>query len=479
MQVIDCNNETLEVYAPSAEMPWNKTRVMHLYRRIGHSASMAEIDAALQRDPAALIDEIVDTAITQPLITPPEWADKNLLDFAEDDEQLDIFLYWRPQWIKDIYQKGLREKLTVFWSNHFVTQFTQYYCAPAGYKYLICLQENALGNFKEFVHKIGLEAAMLIFLNGTQNTKVDPNENYARELYELFTLGRDNGYTQNDIKETARALTGYVVYPCPDVNFISGIWDDGEKNIFGRVGNWGYDDVIDILFEEKAELIARHISQKIYREFVHAGSVNEDIIQEMANILIAEDFEIAPVVRALLKSQHFFADEIIGTQIKSPLDITINFWKEFGLEITEEALKGLTDVSDFLGQILFQPPNVAGWPGYHTWITSSFLRTRWQVSTLYISIIFEQDKELFRALAKGLAGDSKDPDYVTREIVDHFTSKGFLDEDLYDRATAAFKSEIPEGYFTSGQWNLDWSEVPAQVAYLLFFITRQPEFQLI
>ena len=460
-------------------MPWQKSRVLHLYRRIGHSATISEIDLAMQSSPEELVDTIVDEALTQPLIDPPAWAEFNLLDFDAQESQLDLFVEWRPNWIKDIYDKGFREKMTVFWSNHFVTQFTAYQCAPAGYKYLVCLQKNALGNFREFVREIGLESAMLIYLNGAESTRLSPNENYARELYELFTLGQDNGYTQEDIVETSRALTGYIVFPCPDVSFIEGIWDPGEKNIFGRVGPWGYNDVIDILFEEKAELIAQFICTKLYRQFVYAGEVDQSIVQEMTNIMLASDFEIAPVMRALLKSEHFFADEVIGTQIKSPLETTLNFWRELGLALTEESLRPLNDVSDFLGQVLFQPPNVAGWPGYHSWITSSFLRTRWQVNALYIFTIFETDKEVFRTLAKSLSQDSTDPAHVTRMLINHLTPNGFADESLYERATIAFKFTIPEGYFTSGSWNLDWDEAPEQVALLLFFLTRQPEFQLI
>ncbi len=477
--MIGCNTKTLTVYTPNNLVPWDKRRVLHLYRRLGHSASLAEIDIALNMSPSDLVDQIIDDALQQPLIDPPEWADWNLLDFEDFDSQLEIFVTWRPQWIKEIYQKGFREKLTVFWSNHFVTQFQEYLCAPAGYKYLTCLQENALGNFRDFVRKIGLESAMLIYLNGAESTRQNPNENYARELYELFTLGRDNGYTQQDITETARALTGYVVFPCPQVTFISGIWDSGEKTIFGRTGNWGYDEIIDILFDEKAELIAQFICEKIYKQFVNAAKPDDGIVNEMANQLVAGDFELAPVFRTLFKSEHFFADEVIGTQIKSPLETTLNFWREFGLEITDESLRPLTDVSDFLGQILFQPPNVAGWPGHHSWISSSFLRTRWQVVYLYVATIFEEDPEIFRSLAKGLARESNDPALISRLLVDHFTPLGFVDEEMYERAATAFKSEIPEGYFTSGSWNLDWDEAPGQVALLLLFLTRQPEFQLI
>ncbi len=474
-----CNTSTLDPYVPNAEKPWNRHRAIHLFRRLGFSADLETIDDALIKSPAECVDDLIDQAIQKPVTDPPEWADYTLLDFESFEKNIDDFIYWRPMWMRDLYNNGPRDKMALFWMSHFVTEFGAYLCAPAGYHYLKCLQENALGNFREFVRKIGLEASMLIYLNGNQNTKQQPNENYARELYELFTLGRDNGYTQDDIQETARALTGYIVVPCPAVSFIPALWDDGEKTIFGRTGKWGYDDVIDILFEEKAEIIANYIGQKIYEHFVYADQPDEVIINGLAVTLLANDFELAPVLRQLFKSEHFFDDTIIGTQIKSPVELSLGIWREMGFEITDDALEPLTNVNDFLGQVVFQPPNVAGWPGHRSWISSSFLRSRWQVGNLFVASIFENDRERFRTFAKDLTNDSKDPEFITATLIDHLTPNGFENSDAYNRAAVAFKIEIPQGYFDSGAWNLDWDEAPYQVASLILYIIRQPEFQLI
>ncbi|MDH3648798.1 MAG: DUF1800 domain-containing protein [Saprospiraceae bacterium] len=473
-----CNTSTLDPYVPTTDKPWNRKRALHLFRRMGFGTDLATLQDVLAKSPADCIDDLIDKAILQPIIAPPEWADWTLLDFESFEKNIDDFIYWRPMWTRELYNNGPREKMALFWMSHFVTEFGAYLCAPAGYHYLKCLQENALGNFREFVRKIGLEAAMLIYLNGAENTKQQPNENYARELYELFSLGRDNGYTQDDIIETARALTGYIVVPCPAVSFIPALWDDGEKTIFGRTGHWDYDDVIDLLFEEKAELIATYIAGKIYKHFVYADQPNDDIINGLAVTILANDFELVPVMKQLFKSEHFFDDTILGAQIKSPMELTLSLWKEMGFEMTDEALKPLTDVNDFLGQVVFQPPNVAGWPGHRSWISSSFLRSRWQVAYFFVARIFESDKEQFREVAKELTSNSKDPEFITATLINHFTANGFENSDAYNRATAAFKVEIPQGYFDGGAWNLDWEEAPYQVASLMLYILRQPEFQL-
>ena len=141
---------------------------------------------------------------------------------------------------KDLLNNGLHARLTFFWLNHFVTQYGEYRCPSYMYQYYTTLQKHAIGNFKEFVREIGLTPAMLTFLNNLENTRKRPNENYARELYELFTLGEDIGYNQSDIEETSRAMTGYNLREdrCGPISFDPTTFDNGIKTIFGRTGNW-------------------------------------------------------------------------------------------------------------------------------------------------------------------------------------------------------------------------------------------------
>ena len=194
--------------------------------------------------------------------------------------------------------------------------------------------------------KSGLTNAMLFYLDGAFNNGRNPNENYARELFELFTLGEGNGYTEEDVVETSKALSGYTergeVRWTP-VLFDETAFDSGPKTILGQTGNWGYDDVIDILFQERPQEIAGFICQRLYEFFVHPDSSDaagnaQTIISGMAATFISNDFELAPVLSQLFKSQHFFDENAIGVIIKSPFDIYLNFINETGFNASETNL---------------------------------------------------------------------------------------------------------------------------------------------
>src|SRR5690606_30755376 len=234
-----------------------------------------------------------------------------------------------------------------------------------------CLQRNALGNFKTLTSEVGLTSAMLYYLDGARNRGNNPNENYARELYELFTMGEGNNYTEQDIIETAKALSGYTERGeegCTQVTFDPTEFNTDNKTIFGQTGNWGYDDVIDILFNERANETAWFICKKLYEFFVHPDSTDEEgngiapqIIDGMAQTFMSNNFEIAPVIRQLLKSQHFFDETAIGVIIKSPFDLYFNLLKETGFTYDDTTVLNMIDSASLIGQELFNPPEVEGW----------------------------------------------------------------------------------------------------------------------
>lgn len=485
MLVTNCATGTLAPYTPSAAMPWDRRRVLHLFRRMGFSAGHQQIEAALAQSPAALIDSIIDEAINLPPTPAPAWANwdiNNYTDFAQQSQEQ--LLEWVVNWVRNMVTNGFRERLTLFWSNHFVTKYEAYACPSQLYSYHNILQRRALGNFRDFVHEIGTTPAMLVFLNGVQNTNINPNENYARELYELFTLGQGNGYTQTDIQETARALTGwngYVTY-CSTISYIPFFHDNGNKTIFGQTGNWGYDDVVNILFNQRADQIAYYICEKLYRNFIHPDEVAEDIVEGLAQTLKNNNWELAPVFRQLFKSEHFFDDYVIGTQVKSPTDALLNFIKEGAFENSflsvDEAMQSVTYLIYGIGQELFNPVDVAGWPGNRSWINGSTLTLRWQAADYALSYLYQYFPSVYADLAKLLSNNSIDPAYVTQVIVDHFLPNGLNTPEEYAAATDVFKWEVPENYYLSGAWNLDWDTAPAQVALLIRHISRLPEYQL-
>lgn len=480
MNPTNCAIGGLTPYIPSAQMPWNSSRVMHLFRRIGFGISVPDMQEVLNKSPIELVDQWIDQSIAAPPAVAPAWANWTIQDYTnypvQQEEQL---VSWMINWAKDMLEKGIREKLVLFWHNHFVTKYKSYSCPSYLYQYHHLLQKYALGNFRQFVYEIGKTPAMLVFLDGVQNTNIKPNENYARELFELFTLGRDNGYTQNDIKEAARALTGFVGYPipCGPIGYVEVFHDKGQKEIFGKKGTWGYDEVHELLFTERADQIATYICTKIYRHFVHPEP-DFGIINGLADTFKQSNWELAPVLRQLFKSEHFFDEEVMASIIKSPADLFIGFLNETGSPYNDELLRLATYAMVDQGQFLFNPVDVAGWPGNRTWINTDTLVGRWQLVGYYLFILLQNDPEKLKALAYQLCGPSEDPAFVAAKISDHFLAKPFHNPSDYAKATQVLKWEVPQNYYDRNLWNLDWETVPAQIAVLLYHLVRLPEFQL-
>ena len=481
--VTSCNTSSLNVYVPTAQNPWNEQKVNHVLRRLGYGANTTEIAVALAQTPENFIDGLVDVAINTLPMLEPSWANMTYqdyinagLDFDEETQNNHRVVY--NHLFNGLLNSGLNGKMSLFWSNHFVTQLSVYYCSNYLYKYYNVLQTHAFGNFKDFVSAMGKTEAMLLYLNGFQNSLYDANENYARELYELFTLGVNNGYTQTDIVETSKALTGYNHWNdfCDTIYFDNSTFNGNDKTIFGQTGNWNYDDVINILFQEKAPLIANFICTKLYKYFV-SPTVNESIVAELATAFQV-DFNIENVLRTLFKSEHFFDENSIGSQIKSPYDLTHNYLKTTGFSINDDYKQGILYLNSVAGQELFEPVDVAGWQGDHDWINSSTLTGRWQIIEYLIWHTWNDYNEELRTFAIDSSNNSNDPYVVTKSIIDRFVPKELHTTTDYDIATDIFKFNIPQNYYDNQQWSLYWDQVPYQVVLLLLHIIKMPEFQL-
>lgn len=496
---VNCNTSTLAPYTN----PLSKEQVEHLYRRLGFSASIQTIDGLIGQNANQLIDNLINEAAGMPTLPAPAWATWNNSNYpADDDAARALRNQQRAEFSLDysnaILTNNLRDRLSFFWSNHFVTEIDIYECNAFLYEYINCLQRNAIGNFRTFISEIGLTNAMLYYLDGVYNNGNNPNENYARELYELFSLGDGNGYTEEDIIETAKALTGYVErgeLGCEAVQFNPENFDAGPKTIFGQTGNWDYDDVINILFTERPDQIGEFICRKLYEFFVHPDSkeqfVNETIIPGLAATFVANNFDIAPVLSQLFKSQHFFDDDAIGVIIKSPFDIYFNFIKETNFAYTDTTVETSVNYSDMLGQTLFDPVDVAGWQRDRQWINTNFIIGRWLTMLDIVDGFYNANDEQFRAFAMDAVGpansNTSNPEIVVTAIVDKLTPKGMYTQEEFDNCMSAFLIEdIPLIYYSSdytpggnSTWVLSiYPSVPLQVQLLIKHLTRQPEFQL-
>jgi uncharacterized protein (DUF1800 family) len=332
--------------------------------------------------PEETIDNIIDNAKSLEVTAAPEWGNWDNKQFNDSGSNKSYYhTIWQKQAFSDMVNNGFRERLSLFWSNHFVVEYLDVNQPAYLYKYYVMLQKHALGNFKSFVREIGISSAMLRYLNGYQNKKNSPNENYARELYELFTLGEGNGYSQQDIVETARALTGFTKTKTymGEIEFNENTHDNGSKTIFGQTGSWGYNDVVDILFQEKKDLIADFICSKIYRYFI-SPIEDKSIISEMSITLKENDFELYPVFKQLFKSEYFFDSKNSNVLIKSPIDLMVGLHHQLGFRYQDDLdlpLQLRNKCRD-MSQTIFSPVDVAGWQGNHDWINSETLPKRWE-----------------------------------------------------------------------------------------------------
>ncbi|HHN67133.1 MAG TPA: DUF1800 domain-containing protein [Thermopetrobacter sp.] len=268
---------------------------------------------------------------------------------------------------------GLNERMTWFWHNHFVTSIKKVRIARFMFDHDAIVRRHALGNFGRLLHESGLSAAMLIYLDGQRNNRRQPNENFARELMELFTLGEGH-YTERDIKEVARAFTGWRVrMRRGDVVFRRRLHDAGRKRVLGHEGNFGAADIFAILLKQPrtAELIA----EKMWREFISLAPRDKTVIRSWAAVFRDSGYDIAALVRAVLMSDAFWDARHSGALIKSPVDLLIGTLRTLQPE-DDVPPRLLARGLKRLGQELYAPPNVKGWPGGGAWIDDALLLRR-------------------------------------------------------------------------------------------------------
>ncbi|MEP7106581.1 MAG: DUF1800 domain-containing protein [Ferruginibacter sp.] len=274
-------------------------------------------------------------------------------------------LQWMTEMISSKAQ--FREKMSFFWHGHFACRGINIFHQQ---QLLDIVRNNAFGKFGDLLREVSKSPSMLRFLNNQQNRKQRPNENFAREVMELFTMGRGN-YTENDVKEAARAFTGWGFNLQGEFVFRNNQHDDGSKTFLGKTGNFNGDDIIDILLEQKQTAI--YITNKIYRYFVNE-KLDEKRADWLANRFYKNEYDIKKLMEDIFTSDWFYDEKNIGSKIKSPVDLLVGIRRLLPMELENTAVQLLLQRA--LGQILFYPPNVASWPGGKSWIDSSTLMLR-------------------------------------------------------------------------------------------------------
>lgn len=410
----------LEPYAG----PWGYDEAAHLLRRSMFGPNRSQIEQAVSQGLYATLAQLfADSPAPAPPVNPANATDPNVpigetwID-APYSTEVNLTPY-RAQslraWTMELLRTegiSLREKMTLFWHNHFGVNTIQ--DPKFLYRHSILLRSFAWGNFRELVKQVTIDPAMLRFLNGNQNTNAAPNENYARELLELFTIGKGplagpgdyTNYTEDDVIQMARVLTGWrdrgfnTVNPDIDVTsvFLANQHDTGIKQLSPRfdnitisnMGNLEYAHLVDIIFEK--DEVARFISRKLYRWFVYYvidDNAEANVIQPMAQLLIDNNYEIRPALEALLSSAHFYDILNVGPMIKNPIDFSISALKQLAVAFPTTLAQRYTLHFRIFQAIIpmemeyYNPPSVAGWKAYYqepqfyrTWINATTLQAR-------------------------------------------------------------------------------------------------------
>lgn len=361
-------------------------KIKHLYWRAGFGLSIQEWEQKQDMSIAQALNELFEEAHAKPPLTSPNTPDvAGFLQMSEKDraearkQERRLVVLQGAAWIKRMSsdnESPLLERMTLFWHGHFACQSKTSTLAS---NQLNTIRQHALGNFRNLVLAIAKDPSMIRFLNNQQNRKQKPNENFARELMELFTIGRGN-YTEKDIKEAARAFTGWSSTAKGEYIFRSRVHDYGQKTFFGRSGRFDGTDIIDMILEKKET--AQFIVRKIYRYFVNE-EINEQHVQQLANSFYASDYDIAKLMRNIFTSDWFYEAKNRGSKIKSPVDLVAGMMKNLHIEFQNEL--ALVFLQRSLGQSLFNPPNVAGWPGSKKWVDNSTLMIRLNLPAYLLS----------------------------------------------------------------------------------------------
>jgi uncharacterized protein (DUF1800 family) len=273
-----------------------------------------------------------------------------------------------------VTDQPLVERMALFWHNHFTSGLQKVRFAPAMYRQNVLFRRHALGNFATLLREIARDPAMLLYLDGAQNRASQPNENFARELLELFTLGEGH-YAEADIKAAARAFTGWGLdRETGAFRFYPGAHDRNAKTFLGRTGDLDGGDILDVLLAQPRT--AEFLVAKLWREFVSLKP-NDGEIKRLAGVLRGANYELRPLLKAMFASQAFRESASRGSLIKSPVELIVGTVRVLGLPVPEKTR--LVRAMQAMGQVPFEPPNVKGWPGGEAWISTNTLLMRQQI----------------------------------------------------------------------------------------------------
>jgi uncharacterized protein (DUF1800 family) len=403
--------------SPLPRSKWNYTTAAHLANRAGFGGKPHEIEQLVEAGPDKAVDWFVDYEKQPDNTTEPDWAkagvkgemsrfaelqklrkqeqasnltddqrkeiaDKRLqLNRERQREQVTHLIEFRGDWLRRMAttKRPLQEKLTLFWHGHFATSAQKVQVAYFMWRQIQTFREHASGNWLQMLDAVAKDPAMLIWLDQAQSRREHPNENFARELMELFALGEGH-YTEKDVTEAARALTGFTLNRFEGkFDYRPFMHDNGTKTVLGKTGNLDGNDVLEIVATQQQSY--RFISAKLWRFFA-SENVDPKLIDALAEELHKNDGNFKPLLRTMFRSREFYAPDVIRTQVKSPVQWLVSSVRWLDREMPPGIVAG--QIIKSMGQDLLVPPNVKGWDGGLSWITTNNLLTRYNQAALLV-----------------------------------------------------------------------------------------------
>jgi len=362
--------------------PLTLAEARHLLQRTGFGAAPAEVAALIGQSRDQAVDGILAGLDREPVVPIPDWVQRWRYPYNEIEAlghtaanafgqlrwaEMEEFRAW---WLAEMIATPtpLRERMVLFWHNHFVTEFDKSECSQCLADQNRTLRRLATGNFRDLAAAMIRDPALIHYLDNQTSTAEAPNENLAREWFELFTLGEGRGYTEADVKAAARALTGHSIAEQGnlDFRFEAGVHDAGVKRIFGRSGRFGGDDLVTLALDNPE--FGPFIVEKLWRTFV-SDRPDPAEVARLAALWRAQEFEMVPLLRAIFLSDAFWAPENRGRLVKSPVELVVGTIRTLGLAVDDLAY--LPQAIRRMGQDLFNAPNVAGWDGGTAWLSDT------------------------------------------------------------------------------------------------------------
>ncbi|MEO9161617.1 MAG: DUF1800 domain-containing protein [Casimicrobiaceae bacterium] len=358
----------------------------HLLTRTGFAPTFAEVRGVEGRTRAAAIDALLAAARSAPTLSPPPWTatsappeerprpgmtvdERKVLQQHERSRIVELRGWWLAE--MQATPSPLTERMTLFWHNHFATSEQKVRDARLMYAQNALFRREALGSFATLLHAVARDPAMLIWLDGARNRRGAPNENFAREAMELFTLGEGH-YAQPDVAQAARAFTGFGVDRASEqVVFRPRLHDNGTKTLLGMRGDFDTDGALDVLLARPET--ATFVVDKLWREFV-SPQPDARVVERIAGDFRASHYAIKVALRELLLSDAFWDAQNRGTLVKSPAELVVGTLR--AVDVEPDDMRPIVTATARMGEVLFAPPNVRGWPGGDAWINSSTLLAR-------------------------------------------------------------------------------------------------------